>query len=171
MAEASPAPSLRKEIPMPNLYQSPESFSTRVEVLDNTGRPVCLLPAQAARSQGLKFHAVALQIIAASGELLLAVNSAGLYDPTYMRPVPAGLGIEEFACALQAICPGYAKEPRFIKELEPDGIFLFTAIYSASMLKAMAPASALLASRAEITQLQKQALLTPLLARLIDCLA
>lgn len=155
---------------MPNLYQSPESLSTLVEVLDSTGRPACLLPAQAARSQGLKFRSVALQIIADSGELLLAENSAGLYEPTYMRPVPAGLGIEEFATALQSICPGYAKEPRFVKELGPDAVFLFTVLYSVSMLTAMAPASALLASRAEILQLQKRALLTPLLGRIIDCL-
>lgn len=84
------------------LLNSTNSLQNLCEILDGSGRPICLLPPREALRQGLIHNSLAILLRDAGGKWLFCQNEAGQICFSAMGIAPAGQSREESCAALLA---------------------------------------------------------------------
>lgn len=157
------------------MFTSPASLpdGQLTEVLDDSERPLCLLPPDDILAQGLKHRAIAVLALDEKGNLLLRETPGPVFETTAYAPLQAGFARAEFAEYLLNRQIAQSVQPRELLTFKngPATITVFTALFSYSMLRAAATASFLLSDKAEIGELAKRNLAGPLLLKILPHLS
>lgn len=137
-----------------------------MEALDKNGRPLCLLSENDIVSQNLPHKRFAAVAVAPGGLILAAERQGPLFDVTASGAVEAGLTAEESAENAILHSTGHCGQLKQIKK-SPAGLTIFCALFSRAMLQAICPPVFAILNLAEIAELSRQEIISPLLLSIV----
>lgn len=139
-----------------------------VEILDNSLKPLCLIPAQEAATQPVICREIAVLAKAGPDSLLLCDLPDSTFGITCKSLLQAGKGRAEYAGELAEACLGFSGQITEITTLRHGlrPVSVFYAVYSKAMLKAIAPPGFTFARVDELDDLSGRGLLDSLLLKI-----